>query len=537
MSNHLSVRRVLIGLVAAAITLVIPAAASATITPTLTLDQTAGTTAGSSPNIGFDFKFAPTAGDSPKDITQVLPPGLLADATINGGACLASSTPAAACQIGSGTIASGAYTGAVSLYLVKAPKAADVAGEALVFGSSPGSPASVADVTFDPARGGLDVANTGLLNIHLTELNITFSHLRMPTSCPTPKANVTVSADSQTDATVKTTTAPLTVTGCGALPYAPTLSATAVKDTSDPGVTVGTTVSQAANEATSSKVVLGVPVKTLQQNPAAVGLVCLDQTLATCKQVGTASANSPLLPLPLTGKVYLTQVNFSSPLALTIAFPPPFALRLDGTISLSANTVTFSNVPDVPLTRLAITLTGGPQSVYATSCVAPTGTVTGSFTSQNRDQTVNRQLPLTVHGCPPKAGSPTISGGSLKGLAKRKAKLSFTLSAGQNAPKLSSFKVSLPKGLSFIAKNPVKGLSVTGATVKSAKVSGGKLVVTLKSASASLTAKLNSKLLKVSKGLSKKVKKHKVKKLKVKVTVTDSSGTSTPLTLVLKKLH
>ncbi|HEX8975055.1 MAG TPA: hypothetical protein VF781_00965, partial [Solirubrobacteraceae bacterium] len=80
--------------------------ASASITPALTLDQSAGTHAGSSVNLGMDVKFSPTnpATDSPKDLTLSLPPGLLANASIDGGACLSDSMPNPACQVGTGTV-------------------------------------------------------------------------------------------------------------------------------------------------------------------------------------------------------------------------------------------------------------------------------------------------------------------------------------------------------------------------------------------------------------------------------------------------
>ena len=62
------------------------------------------TSAGSTANLGMDLKFAPTGSDSPKDPTVSLPAGLLANASIDGDACLTSTAPVAACQVGSGTV-------------------------------------------------------------------------------------------------------------------------------------------------------------------------------------------------------------------------------------------------------------------------------------------------------------------------------------------------------------------------------------------------------------------------------------------------
>ena len=67
----------------------------------------------------------------------------------------------------------------------------------------------------------LDVAFANLpAALDISEMNVTLTDLRLPTSCPTPAANVTISADSQTDSTSKTASAPLNVTGCSGLPYA-----------------------------------------------------------------------------------------------------------------------------------------------------------------------------------------------------------------------------------------------------------------------------------------------------------------------------
>ena len=75
---HGIARRMLVGLGAWIAMAALAPAAWATISPTATLDQSHGTTAGSTVPLGMDLTFAPSLGDSPKDLTLVLPPGLLA---------------------------------------------------------------------------------------------------------------------------------------------------------------------------------------------------------------------------------------------------------------------------------------------------------------------------------------------------------------------------------------------------------------------------------------------------------------------------
>lgn len=81
-------RRVLVGVVIVGAMLALAPEAGASVVPTLTLDQGAGTAAGSFQNLGMDLKFSSTSGDSPKQLTLNLPTGLLANASVNGGACL-----------------------------------------------------------------------------------------------------------------------------------------------------------------------------------------------------------------------------------------------------------------------------------------------------------------------------------------------------------------------------------------------------------------------------------------------------------------
>ena len=119
--------------------LVLAAAAQASITPSVSLDQSAGKAAGSTANLGLDLKFTNTGTDSAHNLTINLPPGLLANASINGGSCLkTTNTSGTACEVGSGTVTAirtslvlGLPAGIqvpVTFYLVPPPKAGDLAG-------------------------------------------------------------------------------------------------------------------------------------------------------------------------------------------------------------------------------------------------------------------------------------------------------------------------------------------------------------------------------------------------------------------------
>ena len=569
-------RRTLVGVVVWMALAAFASAASASITPTVTLNQSKGTQAGSTVPLGMDLKFAPSSGDSPKDLTLVLPPGLLADASIDGGVCLHTSTPTAACQVGSGTVtALGLGLLPVSLPvtfdLVAPPAAGDLAGLALIVnGSQLGAPGEITVRSGgNPAGVGLNIAFTNIpdtytvLNVPISvvELQSTFSGLRLPARCPATAAPVGVSADSYSDPTQRSTSAPLQVTGCAVLAYSPSFKVTAVRDAADKGVQITTDVTQPATpaQATSQTVALTLPGAVLPPNVAAVlngGILCANPASGTCKTIGTARSVSPLYPSALTGNAYLTG-TLASP-AIALVFPPPFALTLNGTVALATNTTTFHNVPDIPLTQLQVTLTGGANSAFTASCSPASGVATSTLTSQNGDRTVVVSSPFTVSGCPPSSGPPPVTGSpppvtvpprkgstpgrphvqvtSLSGLGHGSPMLSFKLLAGANAPKLSSFTVQLPSGLSFHAQRAHRRLTFRGLTVKGAKVKSialvrGRLVVTLSRPVASLTVTIRAPTLAESSGLRTRAKRHRITGLKLTLIVTDAAGRHTKLVL------
>jgi hypothetical protein len=277
---------------------------------------------------------------------------------------------------------------------------------------------------------------------------------------------------------------------------------------------VTTTVTQNADEASTSTQKLTIPFPTLSPNLASLNL----QNSGTA--VGQATAYSPLLPTPLTGKVYFTGASSFSP-TLTIRFPAPNAITLVGAVSLQQSTVTFSGIPDVPQTKLVVALFGGKQALESSNCTQPTGTLVGSFTGQN-GAVVTDRVPVTVQGCPKAAGTPSASHGSLSVSANGKPVLGFRLASGSNAPGLKTLKLALPHGLSFNPAGLRRGLSVHGVKA-GAILRGGKLIVTLKRAVSAVSIKVTAPLLVANKPLRGRHTLH--------LTVTDAAGTSTPVSV------
>jgi hypothetical protein len=565
-------RRVLIGLAVGLTAAVLAPMAAASVTPALTLDQGGGTQAASTVPLGMTFNFSPSAGDTPKDLTIGLPPGLLADASINGGACLQSSTPTAACQVGSGsvtaTILGGLVpvTGQVAFDLVAPPKPGDLAGLALLVTllgqtSQLGSPGEIAvrSVT-DPAGFGLNIAFANIPNtyqsmpIQVQSMSSTLSGVRMPASCPAAPANVTVTTDSYSDSTPHTASAPLQVTGCSALPFTPVFHVTATKDAADSGTQVISDITQPASpaQATPQSVSLALPADVLSPNAHSVlsgGILCANPASGTCKTIGTATATSPLYPVPLTGSDYLT--GTLSALKIVIVFPPPFALTLAGAVDVAHNTTTFMGLPDIPLSDLNVTLAGGNNAAFAAFCSPASGTASSTLIAQSGAR-ATVSAPFTVAGCsgsqgttgsgpgpkPSPNGRAGIVSGAASGLASGHPALSFKLTAGKNA-KLKSFAVKLPRGLSFArhrvhGRLKLLGVALKGANVKSLSLKHGTLLVTLRAPVNTLSAKIGSRALKESAALRSAAKHHRLKPLQLTVLLANTAGKRITSKLPLK---
>jgi hypothetical protein len=519
----------------------LPAAASASVTPTLTLAPTT-VSAGTIGTLGFDLTFS---GDYPNTVSLSLPPGLVLDTGLDGGACLNSATPVAGCELGS--VSTTTTLSAVSLWLVKAPSSSDVAGLALE--NALGTVDGAGDIALRTTPNvGFDVSFT-TLPADLTDLILTLSAVRAPTTCPTTPATIGVSATSADDSTPATSTTSLPVTGCGSLPYAPQVAATVDQDDNGAGATFTAAVAVAATESATQALEIDVPASVSPNVNAALG--CL---LGTPCTIGTASAISPLLPASALsdGTVKLGGSVFSP--SLTVTFPAPYAFTLTGAINISTEALTFSPVPDLPLTSLAVLIGGGSSTqLFTTNCAH--SNLTTKLTPWNGAAQQTISTPITFGGtCPatpvtppptaPSQPKPTVSGASLRGVVKRVPKLTLTVKEGKGAKPIKRIVFSPPKGLSLSRAKAklAKGIVVRGSRSRKVKfkasVSRGVLTVTLSSAAAEAEVTLESPELAASSSLAKSVKKElkkkKVSALRFKLKLTDSNGTASTIALDLK---
>jgi len=520
-------------------------------------------TAGSDPSISSSivFNYGTNTTDSVKSLTVTLPPGLFASLGALTQLCtpaqLAAKSPMLpSCppgsQIGSGSLTTSLapnMTLQVKLFMMPAPNATDAAGVGteVTFDNFP-----VATTTGYVAEAVINGApvlqlvlpalpdTLGKLGFQVNMLNFTINgtamsttgtptstpFTRLPTNCATATATLSVQTYQATSANGGGSSS-FTPVGCSSLAFTPSMTASATMDTGDPGVTFISTVASDPTQAAVKSLALEVPAATLAEDEFNAGHL-FNQT------VGSATAVTPLVPTPLVGTVTLTG-SISAP-ALTVSFPPPFSLSFSGAIDLLNDSVTFGSVPDVPLNSLTLKIPGGATTaLYYTTCLAPTGTLKAAFVAQN-GATASASVPLTISNCTT-APVPTVvklSGGSAKGFATGSAKLGFGLTTTSGTGLVSSFTVSLPKGVKFNAKTYKHGVTVSGAKIEKASLSHGRLVVSLRSAVKSLSVKLSPTAMSESAALQKKIKSHKVKSLSAKVVAKDTTGKTTSLTLKLK---
>jgi hypothetical protein len=121
--------------------------------------------------------------------------------------------------------------------------------------------------------------------------------------------------------------------------------------------------------------------------------------------VGRATAVTPLLPLPLSGPVYLAVLQPGQLPGISLALRGPVSLRLDGAVALGrTTTTTFSGIPDVPLARFQLDFLGGaasPLTVVKNLCTGPAPSIAADFTGHNRAATTVT-APMRVAGCRPR---------------------------------------------------------------------------------------------------------------------------------------
>jgi hypothetical protein len=262
-----------------------------------------------------------------------------------------------------------------------------------------------------------------LLNVTLTDGDFVLN----PTGCAKTSIVGTVTSTAGATAAVSS---PFAAVGCNRLPFDPVLSAsTEAKATKANGTGVTIKIAYpSSGQANISKVVIGFPkqlpvrLETLQQ---ACRAVIFEANPAACPAnsvVGTATAHTPILAQPLTGPVYLVSYGSAKfPDAVLVVQGEGITIDVDGQSFVSQNgalTVTFSSVPDAPISSFETVLPAKPFSQFTS--VKTSGKAQGSQCGQNlvapvsmvahNGATLNKNVKVIIAGC-----RPSVSIGKTRG--------------------------------------------------------------------------------------------------------------------------
>jgi hypothetical protein len=467
---------------------VAPASAGATISIDDAKIQPSTTAAGGHPNLTVDLSFgeSPTSDDL-KDLAVVLPQGLVGNPKA-ADRCSDASFQTDTCPDGS-KIGTTTVTAIATILLVDSEQTSsgDVynltpLGDeparlgVIVRPTFPGasktfltSPVTIgAETNYGLKTTFNDVPRTsGSIPIRITRqvltLNGTAAHgtfLTNPTGCG--PATMTVTATSYDDAAhPDTATASFTPTACDALPFTPAFSGSiggTGNTAKDASPELKTTIVSSPGQANTKKASVIPPSSVI---PDITHPTCnstdLDANACPAEaQVGTATAQTPLLETPLTGPVWFVAPSGGGLPQLAVQLNGPVSITLIGNAELIGGKLanTFDNQPDVPLGRFDLTLSGGSGGLLknTTDLCAPGADLTAgaSFTAHS-GKTLDTSVPLALRGCPP--GPPTASYTLKPGAAGHRI-LSGRFTAGLRAPKLTKVRVTLPPKLSPGAPNP-----------------------------------------------------------------------------------
>jgi hypothetical protein len=203
--------------------------------------------------------------------------------------------------------------------------------------------------------------------------------MRNPTSCDPLQIGATLTSIA---ALTAAPTAPLQATDCNALAFSPrtTIALTGATQTGSgkhPGV--DSTVTQAPGQANIKQVKVTLPL-TLALDPDNAQALCefADGLRGECPQssvIGSATARTPLLDHPLSGKVYFVKgVRTDPKTGRQIKTLPTLLVQLRGDVALdlrattavdakSRLVTTFDPIPDAAVSSFKLTLAGGKHGI------------------------------------------------------------------------------------------------------------------------------------------------------------------------------
>lgn len=380
------------------------------------------------------FTLSLSRGDGQQYVSRVsttLPPGLVAkipSITLCGEAEATQHKCPAASQIGTVTVAVGAgltpLTLSGTVYLTGpyagAPYGLLVAVPAEKIGPYDfGTIFTRATIAIDPHTARVTVAATlptivGGAPLRLRSVTVSVTHANFtlnPTNCGVLSTETLLTSTFGSTQLVST---PFQASGCAALPFAPTFSAsTNAKASRRNGAELTVKVGYPAGaQANISSVFAQLP-KQLPSRLSTLNKACTEAVFnanpAACpaeSKVGSAVVTTPVLPGKLTGGAYFVSHGGASFPDLDVVLESEGGVEVilvgNTNIAKGITTSTFASIPDVPVSSFELKLPTGPFSALTANgslCAKPL-IMPVTFTAQN-GKVVKQDTRIAVAGCRP----------------------------------------------------------------------------------------------------------------------------------------
>jgi hypothetical protein len=181
-----------------------------------------------------------------------------------------------------------------------------------------------------------------------------------------------------------------------------------------------------------------------------------DPTCPDASKLGTLSIDTPVLPKPLTGHIYLAAQNdnpFGSLLAIyLVAKGPGVTVKLAGRVApdpvTGQLTTTFDNNPQLPFSNLHLQFKSGARAPLVTPPTCGTKTTQAELTPWNDSlPAVQSSDSFTINGNCTRGFDPGFTAGTSNPVAGKDSPLVTRFTRGDSDEELSKIDVSLPRGV------------------------------------------------------------------------------------------
>ena len=401
-----------------------------------------------------------------------------------------------------------------------------------------------AGIVLRPTDGGLTVRTSDLprvvggVPVSIRELALTLDRpgfMRNATSCAPLAVSATFTSQS---GTVARASAPYRAEHCDRLAYSPRIAATLggrghTKGRQKPELT--TVITVPAGHAASRSVAVTLPTNVGVDFSRLAARCTAQQAKAracpAASRIGSVTARTSLLPVRLTGSVYLSDIAGAPLPGLLVSFTSPVALDLAGSVDLRPEGVksTFGGVPDVPLERFELALDGGRSGALALAtgvdlCKGKAPKIRVDFVSHS-GATASERRRVKVAGCGPRAKL------QLHRLRTRRPTLELTVRKRSAGKALKRVRLRLPGSLHVHRARVERGLRAAagGKPVKATLSRKGVLAVRAARGAGKVVVKVGKGAFTASRRLRGRLSKHPRLTFRLRVTDTAKHNSSSPL--------